>query len=135
MSETGGVFEARVKMILRRGRQRGFLTVSELMADLDELGGDQAEEDRRWDELMNRLAGEGIRVVEEVEDVGARRDRRSPRRRRAWAIPSTCTSKRLDVMPSSSPNKRWSWPCKSKVAPGRGRSWEAGGFRPRSAET
>ncbi len=75
MSETGGVFEARVRMILRRGRQRGFLTVSELMADLDELGGDQAEEDRRWDELMNRLAGEGIRVVEEVEDVGARRDR------------------------------------------------------------
>lgn len=75
MSETGGVLEARVRMILRRGRQRGFLTVSELMADLDELGGDQAEEDRRWDELMNRLAGEGIRVVEEVEDVGARRDR------------------------------------------------------------
>lgn len=75
MSEMGGDFEARVGMILRRGRQRGFLTASELMADLDGLDGDQAEDERRWDELIGRLVEEGIRVVEEVEEVGERRGR------------------------------------------------------------
>ena len=70
MSTKGGSFDARVRMILLRGRQRGFLTTSELMADLDELGDDQAENERRWDDLMGRLSEEGIRVVEEVEEVG-----------------------------------------------------------------
>ena len=73
MSQDGGVFEERVRTVLRRGRQRGFLTASELMADLDDLGADEVEEERRWESLMNRLAGEGIRVVEEVEEVGAAR--------------------------------------------------------------
>ena len=38
MSGVGGGFEAWMGSIVRRGRQRGFLTVSEIMADLDELG-------------------------------------------------------------------------------------------------
>ena len=75
MSPEGGGFEDWMGMILRRGRQRGFLTVSELMADLDELDEETQEEEGRWVNLMNRLSEEGIRVVEEVEEVGARRDR------------------------------------------------------------
>lgn len=75
MSETGGGFEAWTGSILRRGRQRGFLTVSELMADLDELDEEPEEDEERWINLMNRLSEEGIRVVEEVENVGGRRDR------------------------------------------------------------
>ncbi len=75
MSPKGGGFEAWMGTILRRGRQRGFLTVSELMADLDEFDEESQEEEGRWINLMNRLSEEGIRVVEEVEDVGGRRDR------------------------------------------------------------
>ncbi len=75
MSMKGGDYEARVRMILRRGRQRGFLTTSELMADLDELDDHRTEDERRWDDLMGRLAEEGIRVVEEVEEVGKMRER------------------------------------------------------------
>ncbi|MXX45689.1 MAG: hypothetical protein F4Z41_05735, partial [Acidimicrobiia bacterium] len=75
MSEKGGGFDAWTGSILRRGRQRGFLTVSELMADLDEFDDESPEEEGRWITLINRLSDEGIRVVEEVEDVGGRRDR------------------------------------------------------------
>ncbi len=67
MSEGGGAFEKRVEKILRRGRQRGFLTASELLADLDDLAGSETESEKRWETLMGRLAEEGIRVVEEVE--------------------------------------------------------------------
>lgn len=75
MTGVGGGFEAWMGSIVRRGRQRGFLTVSELMADLDELDEESQEEEGRWINLMNRLSEEGIRVVEEVQGVGERRDR------------------------------------------------------------
>ncbi len=81
MSGRGGVFEERVLVVLDRGRRRGFLTVSELMADWDDLNGDRTHSEQRWEALMGRLAEEGIRVVEEVEKVG-------PARRRARASAS-----------------------------------------------
>ena len=70
-------FEERVKMILRRGRQRGFLTASELLADLDGLEDDRNGEEERWDQLMSRLAEEGVAVIEEVEEVEVLRQRRN----------------------------------------------------------
>ncbi len=73
MTQRGEGFEERVATVLRRGRQRGFLTASELVADLDDLPGDQTENEGRWETLMRRLAEEGIRVVEEVEEVGPAR--------------------------------------------------------------
>ena len=73
MSDGGGEFEERVRSVLDRGRQRGFLTASELIADLDDLDDDQDRSEQRWEELMNRLATEGIRVVEEVEEVAPAR--------------------------------------------------------------
>ena len=72
MTGGGGGFDQRVGMILRRGRQRGFVTSSEMMADLDGLEDSQAEAEKRWDELMSRLAEEGIAVIEEVEEVEER---------------------------------------------------------------
>lgn len=85
MSERGGEFEERVMRILRRGRQRGFLTVSEMMADLDDVASDETESEQSWEDLMSRLATEGIRVVEEVEEVG-------PVLRRAGDSPTSVVS-------------------------------------------
>lgn len=78
MKGGGEGFEQRVGMIVRRGRQRGFVTSSELMADLDGLEDDPAEEEKRWDDLMGRLAEEGIEVIEEVEEVEERLGRPGP---------------------------------------------------------
>ncbi len=75
MSDMGGSYEARVRMLLRRGRQRGFLLASELAADLDGIEDGQAVAERGWEDLMSLLAAEGIRLVEEVEEVEERRMR------------------------------------------------------------
>lgn len=72
MSSEGGDFDRRVRLILRRGRQRGFVTSSELMADLDGLEGGSSQQEKSWDYLMGRLAEEGIAVIEEVEEVQKR---------------------------------------------------------------
>lgn len=69
MNGEGGSFDQRVRMILRRGRQRGFVTASELLADLDGLEDDPTGEEERWEHLINRLAEEGVAVIEEVEEV------------------------------------------------------------------
>ncbi|MCQ3803399.1 MAG: sigma-70 family RNA polymerase sigma factor [bacterium] len=69
MTRGGEGFDQRVGMIVRRGRQRGFVTTSELMADLDSLDDAAADEGKRWEDLMARLGEEGIEVIEEVAEV------------------------------------------------------------------
>ena len=87
MTGDGETFEDRVEMILRRGRQRGFVTASELLADLDGLDDDRHGEEERWDHLMGRLAEDGVQVIEEVEEVEVLRRRRNSGARSRVADP------------------------------------------------
>ena len=105
MTRGGEGFDQRVGMIVRRGRQRGFVTTSELMADLDSLDDAAADEGKRWEDLMARLGDEGIEVIEEVAEVEERLGRQGSGRSSKLSNPVSLYLKEIGRYPLLKPEQ------------------------------